>query len=93
MLLLSLLRSREAALSRSFGLGDQRLEQVVLLRPVALVHVHQPALVEGADDGGVFLGQLLLKPAKKDALNVIPNVADMPAVRTVVGVLKEGTHL
>ena len=88
MLLLSLLRSREAALSGSFGLGNQRLEQVVLLRPVALVHVHQPALMEGADDGGVFLGQALIEPAKEDALNLIPDFADMPAVRAVVGVLE-----
>ena len=55
---------------------------------MAFVHVHQPALVEGADDGGVFLGQALIEPAKEDALNLIPDFADMPAVRAVVGVLE-----
>ena len=57
---------------------------------MALVHVHQPALVEGADDRCIFLGQLLLEPAEKDALNLVPNVADMPTVRAVVGVLEKG---
>ena len=54
---------------------------------MSLVHIDQPALVEGTEDCSIRIGDPLFESTEQDALNAVTNVADMPAIGAVVGVL------
>jgi len=88
--LVPVLVSRESRGSR-ISVSDQGLQQVVLLRTSALIHVNEPSLMEFTDDGSVGFCHSLVQPAQQDALNLVPNVADVPTIRAVVGVLGKGS--
>merc|ERR1712092_33375 len=67
--------------------ADQRFDQVVLLRTSALVHINEPALVESTNSLSVRLCHSLVHSTQQDALNLIPNITNVPAIRTGIGVL------
>jgi len=83
--LVPVLVSRESRRSR-VSFSDQGLQQVVLLRTSALIHINEPALMEFTDDGVGFCHSLV-QPTQQKALNLVPNFADVPTIRAVVGVL------
>jgi len=84
--LVAVLVARESWRSR-VSFSDEGLDQVVLLRTSALIHIHQPPPMEFTDDRSIRLGHPLIHTTQQDALNLIPNVADMPPIRAGVGVL------
>merc|ERR1712156_1034760 len=66
---------------------DQRLDQVVLLRTSALVHINEPSFVESANGLSVRLCHSLVHSTQQYALNLIPYITNVPAIRTGIGVL------
>jgi len=86
--LVTILVARESRGSR-VSIVDQRLEQVVLLRTSALIHINEPSLMEFTDNSSVCLCHSLVQPTQQDALNLATNVADVPTIRAVVSVLGE----
>jgi len=74
----------------AIGLLDQILDEAILLPSVSLVQVDQPAVVGRAQDLGVSLSNILIGSSQENALNLLSNIGDDPAVRAVVGVL--GRH-
>merc|ERR1719237_1372147 len=69
------------------NLADQRLDQVVLLRTSALIHVNEPSLVESTNCFGVSFCHSLLHPTQQDTFNLVPNITYMPTIRAGIGVL------
>jgi len=86
--LVTILVAREPRGSR-ISIVDQRLDQVVLLRTSALIHINEPSLMEFTDNSSVCLCHSLVQPTQQDALNLATNVADVPTIRAVVSVLGE----
>jgi len=86
--LVPVLVSRESRGSR-ISFSDQGLQQVVFLRTSALIHINEPALMEFTDDGSIGFCHSLVQPTQQKALNLVPNFADVPTIRAVVGVLSE----
>merc|ERR1719180_699613 len=84
--LVTVLVARESRGPR-ISIVDQRLDQVVLLRTSALIHVNKPSLMELTDDSSVSLCHSLVNSTEQEALNLIPHFTDVPTIRTVVGVL------
>merc|ERR1719341_159462 len=66
---------------------NQGLDEVVLSRATTLVHVNQPPTMELAENSGIIICNLLIHPAKQDALNLVIKITDHPTIRAVVGVL------
>merc|ERR1719507_1409191 len=67
--------------------ADQRLDQVVLLRTSALIHVNKPSLMESANCFSVSFCHSLVHPTQQDTLNLIPDITYVPAIRAGIGVL------
>merc|ERR1719334_2271553 len=66
---------------------DQRLDQIVLLRTSALIHVNEPSLMESANCFSVGFRHSLVHPAQQDTFNLVPNITYVPAIRAGIGVL------
>merc|ERR1719239_1500931 len=86
--LVTVLVARESRGSR-VSIVDQGLDQVVFLRTSALIHINEPSLMEFTDNSSVCLCHSLVQPTQQNALNLAPNVADVPTIRAVVSVLGE----
>merc|ERR1719341_2511574 len=68
-------------------IADQFLNKIILATTMALVHIDQPAFVPSTDDLGISLRNCLPQAPEKNALDLVPPLADVPAVRAVLGVL------
>merc|ERR1719510_2881761 len=88
--LIVVLVSRDAPVSLAHSIRDESCQEPVLLTPVTLVHVDQPPTVGTADGGSVGLRHSFVEPTEKNTLYLISNIADMPPIGAVVGVLSIG---
>merc|ERR1719189_3126845 len=88
--LIIVLVSRDAPVSLSHSIRDEFSHEPVLLTPVSLVHVDQPPAVGTADGGSVGLRHSFVEPTEKNTLYLVSNIAHMPPIGAVVGVLSVG---
>merc|ERR550519_730892 len=88
--LIVVLVSWDAPVSLAHSIRDEFSHEPVLLTPMSLVHVDQPPTVGSADGGSVGLRHSFVESTEKNTLYLISNIADMPPIRAVVGVLSVG---
>merc|ERR1712088_19642 len=88
--LIVVLVSRDAPVSLAHSIRDKFSHEPVLLTPVSLVHVDQPPAVGSTDGSSVGLRHSFVEPTEKNTLYLISNIADMPPIGAVVGVLSIG---